>query len=153
MFLWLIFIHFYNVFYFFAYLFVCYVLFFSYMFLSFIYCCIVFLCFVFFMSFAGFLELRILRPGFSLQFLIKHNKELASDRSGSSLLLFPYSFLSKTIRKMLPIAQDPSSFFLTFAYYKQNLKGKTLEKPHPGTTVYPYVYIYIYMGGGGTKHF
>ena len=70
-----------------------------------------------FIIFVGCLELRILRPGFSLQCLIKNNKEFASDRSGCSLLLFPYGFLLKTLRKLLPIAQDPpSSFFLTFPY-------------------------------------
>ena len=56
-------------------------------------------------------------PPFPLYFLIKNNKEIAPQSSGSSLLPVSYGFLLKTIRKLLQRAPDPlSSLFLTFSY-------------------------------------
>jgi len=54
-------------------------------------------------------ELRILPHAFSLQFHIKHNKEIVPESSGSSLLRFPGNFLFETIREAFPRAPDPPS--------------------------------------------
>ena len=43
---------------------------------------------------------------FSIHFLLKINKEIASESSGSSPVHFPYISLSKSIRKLLLRAQD-----------------------------------------------
>ena len=62
-------------------------------------------------------ELRTLPPTFSLLFSLTNKKEIAPESSGFSLLHFPFSFLSNTIRKLLPPPQDPPwAIFLSVSY-------------------------------------
>ena len=52
--------------------------------------------------------------------LIKSNKEIAPESSGASRINFPYSFLLKTIGRLLPRAPEPlGSISLTVFYWKQ----------------------------------
>ena len=77
-------------------------------------------------------ELRILPASFSLQFFLKTNKEIAPESSGSSLLHFPYNSLLKTIRKLLPRAQDPPGPFSLWNPYLNQWKGGPRGR-HPPT--------------------
>ena len=78
-------------------------------------------------------------PPFSLQFLIKSNKEIAPGTSGSSGLPFPYSFLLKTIENC------------SRAQFSSKNRGVCAKV----CAVYIYIYIYICCfhtwGAGGMR--
>ena len=67
-------------------------------------------------------NVRILPRSFSVRILIKNDQEIPPERSGSSLLPSPLTFLLKTIRKLLPRAPDPPSFlfFMVTPYQLEN---------------------------------